>query len=100
MTNAVIPADFESAWLAERGDLLVRAATVTTVNNDYSLEVAGEVQTAISKAVKRLESERKSITAPLEDANALGAMRLRRRARRRTRMRPGNLHARGGKRFR
>jgi hypothetical protein len=68
MTNAVIPADFESAWLAECGDLLARAATVTTVNNDYSLEVAGEVQTAISKAVKRLESERKSITAPLDDA--------------------------------
>jgi len=68
MTNAVIPADFESAWLAERGDLLARAATVADVNDDYSLEVAGEVQTAISKAVKKLEAERKSITAPLDDA--------------------------------
>ena len=68
MTNAVIPADFESAWLAERSDLLARAANVATVNDDYSLEVAGEVQTAISKAVKRLEAERKSVTAPLDDA--------------------------------
>lgn len=68
MTNAVIPADFESAWLAERSDLLARAANVATVNDDYSLEVAGEVQTAISKAVKKLEAERKSVTAPLDDA--------------------------------
>jgi hypothetical protein len=68
MTNALIPSDFESTWLAERGDLLARAATVTTVNDDYSLEVVGEVQTAISKAVKKLEAERKSVTAPLDDA--------------------------------
>jgi hypothetical protein len=68
MTNAVIPADFESAWLAERRDLLSRAANIATVSDDCSLEVAGEVQTAISKAVKKLEAERKSITAPLDDA--------------------------------
>jgi hypothetical protein len=68
MPNAVIPADFSAAWLAERGDLLARAANVAVVNDDYSLEVAGEVQTAISKAVKKLEAERKSVTAPLDDA--------------------------------
>lgn len=68
MTNAVIPADVLTPWLAERDSLVARATAVTAVASDSDLETAGEIQTAISKAVKKLEAERKSVTAPLDDA--------------------------------
>lgn len=67
MTNAVIPADFESSWLADRNDLLARAASIATVDSDAALETAGEIQTAISKAIKKLEAERKRVTLPLDE---------------------------------
>ena len=68
MLNAVIPADFTSEWIVARNGLVARAAGIGAVNSDTALGIAGEVQTAISKALKRLESERKSVTAPLDDA--------------------------------
>ena len=68
MTNAVIPADVLTPWLAERDSLVARATAVTAIASDSDLETAGEIQTAISKAVKKLEAERKSVTAPLDDA--------------------------------
>ena len=68
MTNAVIPADVLTPWLAERDLLVARATAVAAVASDSELETAGEIQTAISKAVKKLEAERKSIIAPLDDA--------------------------------
>lgn len=68
MTNAVIPADVLTPWLAERDSLVARATAVTAVASDSDLETAGEIQTAISKAVKKLEAERKAVTSPLDDA--------------------------------
>lgn len=68
MTNAIIPADVLTPWLAERDALVARADAITAVTCDSELEDAGAVQTAISKAVKKLEAERKAVTAPLDEA--------------------------------
>jgi hypothetical protein len=68
MLNAVIPADVLTPWIAERDALVTRAKSVVIVNSDTDLETAGEVQTYISKALKKLETERKTVTGPLDDA--------------------------------
>jgi hypothetical protein len=68
MLNAVIPADVLTPWIAERDALVTRAKSVVIVNSDTDLETAGEVQTYISKALKKLETERKAVTGPLDDA--------------------------------
>lgn len=68
MLNAVIPADVLTPWIAERDALVMRAKSVVIVNSDTDLETAGEVQTYISKALKKLETERKAVTGPLDDA--------------------------------
>lgn len=68
MLNAVIPADVLTPWIAERDALVTRAKSVVIVNSDTDLEIAGEVQTFISKALKKLETERKAVTGPLDDA--------------------------------
>lgn len=68
MLNAVIPADVLTPWIAERDALVTRAKSVVIVGSDTDLEIAGEVQTYISKAIKKLETERKAVTGPLDDA--------------------------------
>ena len=68
MPNAVIPADILTPWLAEREALVTRAKSVVIVDSDTDLEIAGEIQTYISKALKKLETERKAVTSPLDDA--------------------------------
>lgn len=68
MLNAVIPADVLTPWIAERDALVTRAKSVVIVDSDTDLETAGEVQTYISKALKKLETERKAVTGPLDDA--------------------------------
>lgn len=68
MLNAVIPADVLTPWIAERDALVTRAKSVVIVKSDTDLETAGEVQTYISKALKKLETERKAVTGPLDDA--------------------------------
>lgn len=71
MLNAIIPADVLTPWIAERDVLIARAAGITAVTCDSELEDAGAIQDAISKALKRLETERKSVTAPLDEAKKL-----------------------------
>lgn len=68
MNEMTLPMSFCDAWCAERGALIADAAAITEVRTDGQLEDAGAVQTAISKAIKKLEAARKSVTAPLDDA--------------------------------
>lgn len=65
--TALATRDFATAWLAEREDLVQRATAIAAVDSQESFETAGEVQTLITKAVKRLETERKAVTSPLDD---------------------------------
>ncbi len=68
MNEMTLPMSFCDAWCAERGALIADATAITEVRTDGQLEDAGAVQTAISKAIKKLEAARKSVTAPLDDA--------------------------------
>ncbi len=68
MNEVAIPLSFCEAWCAERGALVADATAITEVRTDGQLEDAGAVQTAISKAIKKLEAARKSVTAPLDEA--------------------------------
>lgn len=65
--NALAVRGFAATWLANRDDMLATAKTIAVVGNDADLEVAGELQTKISKALKVLETERKAVTSPLDD---------------------------------
>ena len=64
---ALATAEFAPRWMAERDVMLSLAKEVTTVDSDSSLEVAGELQSKISKALKALETERKAVTSPLDE---------------------------------
>ena len=66
-TTALAVRSFAADWLANRDDMLALAKNIATVTTDADLETAGELQTRISKALKTLEAERKSVTAPLDD---------------------------------
>lgn len=65
--NSLVASDFGTQWVAERDGLIALAKSVETVDSDESLQVAGDVQTRMSKAIKRLETERKNITSPIDD---------------------------------
>ena len=65
-TCSLATADF-AAWLAKRDALVASAAAVAAVRNDADFAAAGELQAAISKAVKSLEAERKRVTFPLDE---------------------------------
>ena len=64
---ALATAEFAPRWMAERDVMLSLAKEVTTVDSDSSLEVAGELQSKISKALKAREAERKAVTSPLDE---------------------------------
>lgn len=66
--NDLVSTDFAAAWIAERDEMVAFAKGIAAVANDADLEVAGEIQTKMSKALKKLEAQRKAITAPLDDA--------------------------------
>ena len=72
MANEVItvnPADIEAAdWMAKRAELIERGKTITSVNSEEELEVAGKFETDCKKLVKKLADIRKGITGPLDDA--------------------------------
>lgn len=72
MTNEVItvnPADIEAAdWMAKRAELIERGRTITSVNTEEELEVAGKFETDCKKLVKKLADIRKGITGPLDEA--------------------------------
>lgn len=65
--NTLMARDFAAAWIAKRDAVMNTAAEVTAVASDQELQFAGEVQTEISKLVKKLETERKAVTAPIDD---------------------------------
>ena len=65
--NTLMARDFAAAWIAKRDAVMNTAAEVTSVTSDQELQFAGEVQTEISKLVKKLETERKAVTAPIDD---------------------------------
>lgn len=65
--NTLMTRDFAAAWIAKRDAVMNTAAEVTAVASDQELQFAGEVQTEISKLVKKLETERKAVTAPIDD---------------------------------
>lgn len=72
MSNEIItvnPADIEAAeWMAQRDKLIAQAATITSVSSDEELEIAGKFETDCKKLVKKLETIRKGITSPLDEA--------------------------------
>ena len=65
--NTLMARDFAAAWIAKRDAVMNTAAEVTSVTSDQELQFACEVQTEISKLVKKLETERKAVTAPIDD---------------------------------
>lgn len=60
--------DFAAVWDKAKSMCLESARNVVAVTNDSELEEAGELQTTISKLLKKLETERKAVTTPLDDA--------------------------------
>lgn len=60
--------DFATVWTQAKASCLITASAITAVTNDQQLEEAGAVQTVISKLIKKLETERKLVTSPLDDA--------------------------------
>ena len=59
---------FAVAWNRDKLACLEAAKRYTTITNDTYLDFAGEIQSNISKLIKKLETERKAITAPLDEA--------------------------------
>lgn len=60
--------DFTVAWHDSKCQCLEAAKNIIAVSNDSELNEAGELQTKINKLLKKLEKERKEITAPLDEA--------------------------------
>lgn len=59
--------DFAIEWNEKKNYYLEAAKNIVTVVTDEDLSSAGEVQTAISKLIKKLNTERMAVTSPLED---------------------------------
>jgi hypothetical protein len=57
----------KTEWIAKRDQLIIQAAAVPCVTNAEELERAGKLQTAISKAIKELESARMELTRQLDN---------------------------------
>lgn len=69
MPNIVLAEQsFAVAWNRDKEVCLEAAKRYPTITNDTDLDYAGEIQTNISKLIKKLESERKAFTAPLDEA--------------------------------
>lgn len=60
--------DFIAVWNHAKDMCLESARNIIAVNSDSELEEAGELQTTISKMLKKLETERKAVTSPLDEA--------------------------------
>lgn len=60
--NALETAD----WLGKRETLLAEARCIEVVDSDEALEVAGAAQTAISKHIKAMASERLALTRQID----------------------------------
>lgn len=53
-------------WITERDALITQSAEVAKVDSDADVNMAGALQTKMSKHIKELEKERKAVTAPLD----------------------------------
>jgi hypothetical protein len=60
--------DFASVWKRDKDDCLEAAKLYPTISSDDDIDRAGEIQTNISKLIKKLEAERKAITSPIDEA--------------------------------
>lgn len=66
--TATVNADLANSeqWLADRENLLSCARNIDEVETPNTLDNSGAIYTAIGKHIKRLESERKKITGPID----------------------------------
>ena len=60
--------DFVAEWSSNKMECLEAAKLYPAIASDDDLDRAGEIQTNISKLIKELETERKAITSPLDEA--------------------------------
>ena len=60
--------DFVAEWNSNKMECLEAAKLYPAIASDDDLDRAGEIQTNISKLIKKLETERKAITTPLDEA--------------------------------
>ena len=58
----------QEKWIAQRDDNLVRAKTITEVEDNEQLESAGQVESEAKKLIKLMDEERKSLTRKLDAA--------------------------------
>lgn len=65
---ALAERDFVAEWNRNKTECLEAAKLFPTIASDDDLDRAGEIQTNISKLIKKLETERKAITSPLNEA--------------------------------
>jgi hypothetical protein len=65
---ALAERDFVADWNRNKMECLEAAKLYPTIQSDDDLDRAGEIQTNISKLIKKLETERKAITSPLDEA--------------------------------
>lgn len=60
--------DFVAEWNRNKMECLEAAKLFPTIASDDDLDRAGEIQTNISKLINKLNTERKAITSPLDEA--------------------------------
>lgn len=65
--TSIVASSFGPQWVAERDGLIAIAKSIEAVDSDETLQVAGDIQTKMTEAIKRLETERKNITSPIDD---------------------------------
>ena len=65
---ALAERNFVAAWNRNKMECLEAAKLYPAIASDDELDRAGEIQTNISKLIKKLETERKAITSPLDEA--------------------------------
>lgn len=65
---ALAERDFVAVWECNKIECLEAAKQFPTINSNDDLDRAGEVLTKISKLIKQLETERKAMTSPLDEA--------------------------------
>ena len=65
---ALAERDFVAEWNRNKTECLEAAKLYPVIQSNDDLDRAGEIQTNISKLIKKLETERKAITSPLDEA--------------------------------
>lgn len=62
--------DLGPVWMTKSAEALALAKDVTQVADDAALEVAGRVQTDLSKLIRDIEQQRMNVTRPLDGLKA------------------------------